>query len=304
MIRQYWLLFLLATLSLGSLLNELEENYKSRRSLRKEWRGLGRLQGSNGFRDHVWAGQYMPDKAVRWEPNEMDESPVAAVDLCGHSCKEGVSIFGFAVCQVDWQTGCPDIPAPEGVKPETQLYDLCPKECDDVNPDKKDDGVLHHIKVWTAHDGKEWDQTKIRIELMPQPNPNINKKPRRDHKCVCTAPTCPKPQKKEIKVDPKKLARAKGEKPPPEDTKKDAETKKESLDSSTKDMPELRVGEDFEWVLSGKEEETNSNACPQCCIVAWKSNWNHVIFHQLNEDHQDEPTTEVEVAFPEDSEEH
>jgi len=326
------LLFLiLTTAALKDWLSEPEENYKSRRSLRSSWQGLGRLQDSLlGFRD-VWAGQYRPNKAVRWVSNTLEsEVSVGEVDLCGHSCTEGVALFGFSVCQVNWQVGCPDTEPPEGVKLETQLYDLCPKECDLADPEKQGNAqaggdVLDHIKVWTAADGKHWEKSDVRIELMPQPNPNTQpKKPKRDHKCVCTG--CPKPEKKEIKVDPEKLARAKGKNPQEaeEDTEKERVNKLDKeLDG---DEPEVAVGGDFEWVLSGTEDDANAGktedtaqtkatgsegkqgTCPQCCLNAFKSDWNHVIFHDLNEVKQDEPELESGIAlispFPDDSEEH
>jgi len=288
MIKHYksrCLLFLIITISsLSSWIIEPEENYKSRRSLR-DWRSSGRLQELYGFKG-VWAGKYRPESMVRWIPNEPKEAPVSDVDLCGHSCKEGVAIFGFAVCQVDWKTGCPDSQPPEGKTADVPLYDLCPQECDNADPsknaEKKNDdddmGVMDHINVWTVTDGKEkhWDRKKVRIELMPQPNPNIrtdDAKPKRDHKCVCTG--CPKPPPKPT-IDPKKMAIAKGEEP-----KKDTENKPKEGDE-----PEISLSD---------TTAPPAGTCPQCCYEPFKSAFNHVVFHDLNEEKQDKP--EVQVAY-------
>jgi len=321
-----WLLCLL-TLSIGR-----EENFKSRRSLR-EWRGLGRFQKSMAVFNDVWAGQYRPDQAVRWIPNT-EEVALGDIDLCGHSCKEGVASFGYAVCQVDWQTGCPEQEPPEGVKPDTALYDLCPKECDEANPDKpaaqttgaqttaaattgqttgettgepkKSNGILDHISVWHIKDGTKnvWDKSKVRIELMPKPNPNIkNDKTRGDHKCDCSG--CPKTG---VQAGPHMDAHlwsndkpAAGAKPPAAPAgapPANAAQSPQPLDpKQQQDKPELSVGS--EWFFSGEEERTGADeVCPQCCLDAFKSDYNHVIYHGLDHEKQDKP--EVQVGYQSD----
>jgi len=254
----------------------------------------------------LWAGQYMPDKYVAWVPNS-EVAVSSEADLCGHSCGDGIGLFGWIVCKTTWETGCPGEEPPEGVTPDTVLRTLCPDECAEAEKtanaeaEEEGDGTLKHISVFLpSEEGQSnFDMSKVRIELKPYPNPNRNKagsKKKRDHRCDCRS--CP-PRVKPT-LDPKKLARAKNE----------TETTTPALDK-----PELQLagdsfegGEGFQAGEAEKKRQAemmkmDPKKCPQCCLEVFKSGWDHVIFHDLKPEKQDKPEMQLGSTYLEEEEE-